>query len=76
MEISTVTTKGQLVIPSRLRRRHGIKKGTRVCFVEDGRDLILRPVTDGYIESIRGSLASKGKALKILLQDKRREREL
>jgi bifunctional DNA-binding transcriptional regulator/antitoxin component of YhaV-PrlF toxin-antitoxin module len=59
-----------------LRRRHGTKKGTRVCFVENGQDLILRPVTDGYIESIKGSLGSKGKAMKIPLQEKRREREL
>ena len=35
-ETSVVTTKGQLVIPARLRRRFGIKKGTTISFLEEG----------------------------------------
>ena len=76
METSVVTTKGQLVIPSRIRHRHGIKRGTKVCFVEVGGEIILRPVTDEYIESIRGSLKTGGKLLKALMEEKKREREL
>ena len=76
MQTAVVTTKGQIVIPSKLRSRHGIKKGTRVCFIESGQDIILRPVTDEYIDSLRGSLPTKGGALRILLEEKRREREL
>ena len=76
MTPSTVTSKGQIVIPSQLRRRHGITKGTRVCFVESGADIILRPITDEYIASMQGSLASKGRAMKVLLQEKMRERNL
>ena len=75
-ETSLVTTKGQVVIPSRLRRRLGIKRGTRVCFIEQGRDLVLRAVTDDYIASLKGSMGTKGRALKLLLEEKRREREL
>lgn len=74
MESAIVTTKGQIVIPSRIRRGRGIKKGTRVCFFENGNDLILRAVTDEYIDGIRGSLGSKGKALKALAEEKARER--
>jgi hypothetical protein len=33
-------------------------------------------VTDEYIESIKGSLGSNGKAMKILLQEKKREQKL
>ena len=76
MQTAVVTTKGQIVIPSKLRSRHGIKKGTRVCFIESGQDIILRPVTDEYIDSLRGSLPTKGGALRNLLDEKRREREL
>ena len=44
IETSIVTTKGQLVIPARLRRRFGIKKGTRVTFVEDAGRIIVQPM--------------------------------
>jgi len=76
VETSAVTAKGQVVIPSRLRRRYGIKKGTRVFFVESGQGLIFRLITNGYIASIRGSLGSKGKAMRILLREKKRERKV
>ena len=76
VETSAVTAKGQVVIPSGLRRRYGIKKGTRVFFVESGQGLIFRLITNGYIASIRGSLGSKGKAMRILLREKKRERKV
>jgi AbrB family looped-hinge helix DNA binding protein len=56
----TVTSKGQLVIPVDLRRRHFIKNGTRVRFkeVEDG--ILIRPITKEYIASLRGIAARPG----------------
>jgi AbrB family looped-hinge helix DNA binding protein len=75
MEKGVVTTKGQLVIPARLRRRLGIRKGTRVSFQEDCGRLIVQPVTDEYIRSLRGSLGTGGRVLKALLEEKKRERE-
>lgn len=76
METAIVTTKGQIVIPSKIRHRHGISKGTRVCFLEQGSDIVLRPVTDDYIDGLKGSLGTGGKAMKALLEEKRRERDL
>ena len=58
-EISaTVTSKGQLVVPAELRRKHGIQPGTKVKFFEDqfGR-IVLQPITAGYIERVMGCLA-------------------
>jgi AbrB family looped-hinge helix DNA binding protein len=56
---ATFTSKGQLVIPAKLRRKHGIEAGTRVKFLEDdfGR-IILQPVTEEYIDRVMGCLAS------------------
>jgi len=34
METGYVTSKGQLVIPAKLRRKFGIKTGTRVNFLK------------------------------------------
>lgn len=76
LETATVTIKGQIVIPAKIRKKHKIRPGTRVCFLEHGNDIIVRPVTDDYIESIKGSLGTNGKALKHLLEEKKKEREL
>ena len=59
MNTAYVTSKGQLVVPSRIRRRFGIKPGTRVAFVEDGDSLIFQPVTREYIHSLRGKIKLK-----------------
>lgn len=74
-DISIVTTKGQLVIPSRLRRKYGIRKGTRVVFVEQDHRLILQPLTRGFIGSLCGWLQGS-KALDYLLEERKKDRAL
>ena len=76
IETSVVTTKGQLVIPARLRRRFGIKKGTVVTFTEDDGRLIVQPVTREFIRGLRGSLKGEPSALASLLAERKRERTL
>lgn len=75
-EVSTVTTKGQLVIPSKLRRKYSIKEGTQVAFLEEENRLVLQPLTPEFIRSLRGSLSREPSALKLLLEDRKRERQL
>jgi len=75
-EVSTVTTKGQLVIPSKLRRKYSIKEGTQVAFVEEENRLILQPLTPEFIRSLRGCLGKGSKAPEILLAERRQERKL
>jgi AbrB family looped-hinge helix DNA binding protein len=76
VETSVVTTKGQLVIPARLRRRFGIKKGTRVIFEEDAGRIIVQPVTHEFIRGLRGSLKAEPSALAALLEERKGERTL
>jgi AbrB family looped-hinge helix DNA binding protein len=61
-EFTTVSSKGQLVIPACARRQLGIKAGTRVAVRVDGARLILQPITEAYIESLRG-IVKNGDAL-------------
>jgi AbrB family looped-hinge helix DNA binding protein len=75
-EVSTVTTKGQFVIPSKLRRKYGIRKGTQVAFVEGEDRLILQPLTAEFVRSLRGSLKGEPSALRILLKGRKREHGL
>jgi AbrB family looped-hinge helix DNA binding protein len=55
---ATFTSKGQLVVPAELRRKHGIGAGTKVNFLEDqfGR-IVLQPITEDYIDRVMGCLA-------------------
>lgn len=75
-DIAVVTSKGQLVIPAHLRRRHGIRKGTLVSFTEDEDRLILQPVTGEFIRGLRGSLKGEPSLLKLLIEERRKERKL
>jgi AbrB family looped-hinge helix DNA binding protein len=75
-EVSTVTTKGQVVIPAKLRRKYAIRKGTQVAFLEEENRLVLQPLTPEFIRSLRGSLKGEPSALKILLEERKRDREL
>ena len=73
--ISSVTTKGQLVIPSKLRQRYRIRKGTRVALIEEESRIILQPLTREYIRSLRGSLKGGPSALQFLKVSRRPNRE-
>jgi AbrB family looped-hinge helix DNA binding protein len=76
MDKAVVTVKGQVVIPARLRRRFGIKKGTQVYLYEREGEIILRPITDEYIRAMAGMTGTKGRLLKALMEEKAKEREL
>ncbi len=70
---TTATTKGQVVIPSSVRKRLGITAGTRIQVEVDEAtsQIILTPITRDYIKS----LAGKFRGLP-LLEDLMRERAL
>jgi AbrB family looped-hinge helix DNA binding protein len=57
---ATVKAKGQVVIPVDIRRKFGIDEGTRVAFLEEKGRLIMQPVTDAFIEEMKGMLAGEG----------------
>ena len=69
---ATFTSKGQLVIPAELRRKHGIKPGTKVHFLEDdfGR-IVLQPITEEYIDRVMGMLAGGPDLLAALREERR-----
>lgn len=75
MGTTVVTTKGQVVIPSKIRRKHNIKKGTRLYVEERGDEIILKPVTPAYFEKLAGILPTKGKLSKILLNERAADKE-
>ena len=67
------TLKGQIVIPARLRRKYGIKAGTRIAVIDEGSRIVLQPITRSFIHGLRGVLKGSG-ALKVLEKERDRER--
>jgi looped-hinge helix DNA binding domain, AbrB family len=72
---TTATTKGQIVIPSKIRRMLGITAGTRLHIEVDEKlgEIILKPITREYIQSQRGRLRGKH-LLKALMEEKEKEK--
>ena len=78
MNAAYVTSKGQLVVPSRIRRRFGIRPGTRINFVEEGDRIIFQPVTREYIDSFCGIFKQKPGEKSVVqehLEERRAERD-
>ena len=78
-ETVTFTTKGQVVIPARLRREYAIEEGTRATVVATEEGILLKPITALSIRQAKGMLATGkvGKSLKSeWAEHKRSEREL
>jgi AbrB family looped-hinge helix DNA binding protein len=63
------TVKGQIVIPASLRRKYGIKNGTKIIVTDIGDAILLKPVTDQYLKNLQGSLKGKG-GLRVLIEER------
>jgi AbrB family looped-hinge helix DNA binding protein len=75
METAYVTSKGQLVVPARIRRKYGIKPGTKICFIERDHEILFQPVTKEYIRGVRGMLKSDTSMTQELLKERARDKE-
>jgi AbrB family looped-hinge helix DNA binding protein len=76
-ESAYVTSKGQVVVPARLRRKFGIKAGTRLNFTEADGQIMIQPVTREFIDSFCGLFKAKPgekSAVQELLDDRTKER--
>jgi AbrB family looped-hinge helix DNA binding protein len=68
------TAKGQIVIPAPLRKKYGITEGTRIVITDNGREIILRPITREYLKSLRGSLKGS-KAFEVLMEERAKDKK-
>lgn len=76
MDTAYITSKGQLVVPAKLRRRYGIKPGTKICFIERGHEILFQPVTKEYIHSICGMLKSHTSITQELLKERSKDKQI
>jgi len=73
------TEKGQIVIPAALRKKFGIKKGTRIQVYEKDDQIILNPLTPELIraklQKLRGIVKGGTPLTKELEAERARDRE-
>ena len=69
-QITTVSTKGQFVIPAEMRQSLGIEPGTRIAVTLKGFRIILEPVSEKLVDDTRGIFAG-GPSLSELLKKER-----
>ncbi|MFC1499601.1 AbrB/MazE/SpoVT family DNA-binding domain-containing protein [Candidatus Zixiibacteriota bacterium] len=54
MPIVHTSSKGQIVIPAKLRRKYSIEQGTRLNVVDGDGEIILRPVLQDAVNQAKG----------------------
>ena len=76
---TTVSSKGQMVIPAAIREAMGIEPGTRIAIRIEGEELVLAPQTIAsklrILKQLRGSTAGAPSGCDMLLEERRRDRE-
>ena len=73
MTTTTITSKGQIVIPSRIRKHLKIKPGTRMVMREQGNKIIVEPVNKDYFDQFVGILKSGKDLTAELIKERRKE---
>ena len=68
-EYTTLSTKGQIIIPAEIREEMKLSVGTRLSIQRDGQTLILRPITPEFIDSLCGSTKGMGKLREAMHRD-------
>jgi AbrB family looped-hinge helix DNA binding protein len=53
---TTISSKGQVVVPAELREQFGLKKGTRATWTQERGRLILMPINERVLDELHGCL--------------------
>ena len=45
LEVTSLSTKGQIVIPQEIREKLGLEPGTKLIVIQEGDSILLKPIT-------------------------------
>ena len=45
LEVTSLSTKGQIVIPREIREKLGLEPGTKLIVIQEGDNILLKPIT-------------------------------
>ena len=74
---TTISSKGQVVIPAELREQFGLKKGTRATWTHEKGRLILMPINERVLDELQGCLKPRPgepSVFEASLEERERER--
>ncbi len=73
MAIVKTLSKGQIVIPAKMRKKYNIQPGTELRIMEYGNIMYLVPPVDDPIKAACGSLPEKPSLSKRLLKERKKD---
>jgi AbrB family looped-hinge helix DNA binding protein len=76
MQTLRINTRGQITIPAELRKRLGIRIGTRITLTEEGARLVMTPI-ERLLDEIQGFLKPRPgetSAFEMHFEERKRER--
>ncbi|HEX8817332.1 MAG TPA: AbrB/MazE/SpoVT family DNA-binding domain-containing protein [Terriglobales bacterium] len=73
-QITTVSTKGQFVIPAEMRESLKIAPGTRIAVTLQGSRIILEPVTPELVDETCGMLKGGPSLSKLLKKEREKDK--
>jgi AbrB family looped-hinge helix DNA binding protein len=75
MHKTSVTRKGQTVVPAPIRKRFNIKANSKLVWSTDGKVIEVTPIPADPIRALRGSTEKRG-FLRQLLKSRREDKNL
>ncbi len=63
MELAKVTTKGQVTIPKSIRELLDLKEGSKILFIQKGKDIVIQNSAMIALEKIQHSFDGEAKRL-------------
>jgi AbrB family looped-hinge helix DNA binding protein len=72
MALAKISSKGQIIIPSKIRARHCLKSGSMIEILDFGKEIVLVPMLENPMSGARGLLKLRQPLPKIMA-DARKE---
>jgi AbrB family looped-hinge helix DNA binding protein len=69
LDVSRVTSKGQVTIPIEMRRQLGIKEGDKVLFINNGKNIILANAAIAAFNELQEAFAGEAERLGLKNED-------
>ncbi len=71
---TTITKKGQTVIPAKIRKKYGMSEGLTIQWIDTGETITVVPIPKDRIRTLRG-IARGEKLLEKLLHERKADRD-
>jgi AbrB family looped-hinge helix DNA binding protein len=68
-EVTTVTSKGQITIPSRLRKQFGLEKGTKLMVVPTDYGLVLKKLELPSVEEFQQRVEGRAETVDLSMDE-------